>query len=64
MPVTRNGETRTMSKPDRRITDFVCAATKMDRDQTVRAACRLVAKDRDAAIAMRAALGDALEVTS
>lgn len=60
MSVKRNGVTRTMAKPDRRITDLVCAATKMDSDQMRRAAFKLAAKDLESARVMFRCLREVL----
>jgi len=41
MTVTRNGVVRTMAKPARRVTDAVCALSKMDAPMLAETARRL-----------------------
>lgn len=54
--VIRDGKERHMAKPERRVTDAVCALSKMDGPMIVRTVQRLRAKNPAAAEKLREAL--------
>ncbi len=54
--VIRDGKERHMAKPARRVTDAVCALSKMDADMIAQTVQRLRAKNPDAADLLREAL--------
>ncbi len=54
--VIRDGKERHMAKPARRVTDAVCALSKMDADMIAQTVERLRAKSPEAAELLRAAL--------
>ena len=54
--VIRDGKERHMAKPARRVTDAVCALSKMDGDMVVQTVERLRAKNPEAAEMLRKAL--------
>ena len=54
--VIRDGKERHMAKPARRVTDAVCALSKMDSDMIAQTVERLRAKNPEAAQLLRKAL--------
>ncbi len=54
--VIRDGKERHMAKPSRRVTDAVCALSKMDSDMVVQTVERLRAKAPEIAELLREAL--------
>ncbi len=56
MSVVRNGVVRTMEKPSRRVTDAVCALSKMDATMLAQTVHRLRAKSPQIAEMLEVAL--------